>query len=202
MSAETLRKRIYVAGVGGQGSITATLIIGEAALAAGLNVVCSEIHGMAQRGGIVETAVLVGDVHSAMVPNGTADVLLGFEPVEGLRCLRKAHPERTTVLVNHHPIVPVSVGLGWDNYPPVEEVERLLSRGAKRLVLLDAVSLAAGAGTAKAVGAVMVGALAGLGTLPVAREHWLGALFERAPARYRDANERAFDAGYATTAQG
>jgi indolepyruvate ferredoxin oxidoreductase beta subunit len=195
-----LRKRIFVAGVGGQGSITATLVIGEAALAAGLNAVASEIHGMAQRGGVVQTAVLVGDVHSAMIPDHSADVLLGFEPVEALRFAAKASPERTAIVVNRHPIVPVGVSLGWDRYPALDEVERALSRAGRQLYLLDAVGLAARAGTPKAVGAVMVGALAGLGELPLERTHWLGALLERVPPRYREANEQAFDAGFAATA--
>lgn len=198
---QPLRKRIHVAGVGGQGSITATLVIGEAALAAGLNVVTAEIHGMAQRGGIVETAVLIGEVHSAMVPDGTADVLLGFEPLEGLRSARKAHPERTTVLLNRHPIVPMPVSLGWEPYPSPEQVESTLSRVSRQLFVLDAVALATTAGTPKAVGAVMVGALAGLGDLPVRRQHWLDALFAKVPNRFRAANERAFDAGYAVTAE-
>jgi Pyruvate/2-oxoacid:ferredoxin oxidoreductase gamma subunit len=81
-------------------------------------------------------------------------------------------------------------------------VEAALARAGRRLHLLDAVGLATGAGTPKAVGAVMLGGLAGLAELPLTRKHWLDALLARVPARYQRANEQAFDAGFALTAPG
>lgn len=195
-----LRTKIFISGVGGQGSITATLIIGEAATAAGLNVISSEIHGMAQRGGIVQTTVLLGDVHGAMIADGEADILMGFEPVETLRFVRKIAPGRSTVILNNRPLIPFTVSLGQEPYPEVETVIAQLEPVAGRLVHFDAVALASEAGTPKAVGAVMLGALAGMQVAPIPYETWTDALLARVPARFRDANILSFHAGWRQTA--
>lgn len=194
-----VRKRIFIAGVGGQGSITATIVIGEAALAAGHNVVTSELHGMAQRGGTVQSTVLVGDLHAATIPDGAADVLLGFEPAETLRFVAKAHRSRTIVITNTRPIVPMSAAQGGTRYPAIEAIMASLEAAALRLVVVDAVALATVAGTPKAIGAVLIGALAGLEILPVGHDCWTGALTARAPARFRDVNIAAFEAGFEIT---
>lgn len=196
----SVRQRIFIAGVGGQGSVTATIIIGEAALAAGHNVVTSELHGMAQRGGVVQSTVLVGDLHAATIPDGTADVILGFEPAETLRFVAKAQPGHTDIITNTRPIVPVTAAQGASRYPPAETLLAPLREVAQRFVALDAVGLAADAGTPKAMGAVLVGGLAGLECIPVDRQCWIDALLSRAPARFQDANLVAFDAGFAAAA--
>ncbi len=175
--------------------MTSTLVIGEAAAAAGLNVVSSEIHGMSQRGGIVETTVLVGDVHGPMVPDGGADVLIAFEPVEAVRFLRKSTPERTVVLLNTRPVIPIWVSLGKERYPDWEEIRAAVEARSRRLHAFDATGLALEAGTARAVGAVMLGALAGLDLLPISLDTWKETLLARVPRKYREVNERAFQAG-------
>lgn len=198
--APPLRTKVFLSGVGGQGSITATLIIGEAATTAGLNVISSEIHGMAQRGGIVQTTVLLGDVHGAMIADGDADILVGFEPVETLRFLRKIAPGRSTVIMNDHPLIPFTVSLGQEQYPEVADVIARMEAAAGQLFHFDAVALASEAGTAKAIGAVMLGALAGMQIAPIPYETWMDALLARVPARFRDANILAFHAGWRQTA--
>jgi indolepyruvate ferredoxin oxidoreductase beta subunit len=195
------KTKIFVSGVGGQGSITATLVIGEAAAAADLNVVSSEIHGMAQRGGIVETTVLIGDVQSAIIPDGGADIMLGFEPAEAARFVKMVSKEKTIAIVNERPIIPVSVSQGRETYPKWEELKDFMAQNTKGLYTFDGVGLATEAGTAKAVGTVMVGALAGLAALPIAREHWMQAMLSQVPKKYKDANIKAFDLGFAQTAQ-
>jgi indolepyruvate ferredoxin oxidoreductase beta subunit len=187
--------RIFVAGVGGQGTITATIIIGEAALGAGLKVVTSELHGMAQRGGIVKSEVVVGDAYSATIPNGTADVILGFEPAETVRFLGKAAAHKTITVVNTRPIIPVSASQGAGRYPTPTEVEHILGEASHRVITFDAVAMATKAGAPKALGAVMVGALAGLDLLNISRDRWTEALTSRAPGKFRDANLRAFELG-------
>ena len=179
-----VRKRIFIAGVGGQGTITATIVIGEAALAAGHHVVTSELHGMAQRGGVVQSTVVVGDIHAATISDGAADVLLGFEPAETLRVVAKAHRDRTVIITNTRPIVPLSATQGTTRYPDLETILAQLQAAARRLVAVDAVALAAAAGTPKAIGAVFVGGLAGLEVLPVPHDCWIEALTARAPARF------------------
>jgi len=193
------RTKIFVSGVGGQGSITATLIIGEAATLAGLNVVSSEIHGMAQRGGIVQTTVLLGDVRGAMIPDGDADILLGFEPAESVRFVNKISASKTTAIVNERPIIPVSVSQGQEEYPSREKIERFLKVNTKTLFLFDGVELAAGAGTSKALGSVMVGALGGLECLPITQEQWIEAMLSRVPKKHKDANIKAFESGWKQT---
>jgi len=187
--------RIFLAGVGGQGTITATIIIGDAAINAGLNVVTSELHGMAQRGGIVNSEVVVGDAYAATIPDGSADVILGFEPAETVRQLRKASAPKTITVVNTRPIIPVSAAQGRARYPTPDEVTRLLQDASHRVISFDAVALATEAGAPKALSAVLVGALAGLDLLSITHDHWTKAFTSRAPAKVRDANLRAFELG-------
>ena len=96
---------IYICGVGGQGIIKTSTIIGEAAMNQGLDVVMSEIHGMSQRGGSVSTELKIGGYNSSIIPNHGADMLLSFEPIETIRGLDKVNSE-TKIVYNTHPIIP------------------------------------------------------------------------------------------------
>ncbi len=109
-------KRIVFVGVGGQGNLLSSRVLGEAALSAGLPVNVSEVHGMAQRGGVVESAVVLGGALSSIVSNGEADVLIGFEPSETLRALEKCSSE-TVVITNVTPLMPFTVAVGKGVYP-------------------------------------------------------------------------------------
>jgi len=102
--------KIYFTGVGGQGIVRVSTIIGEAAMRKGLKVVMSELHGMAERGGMVTTEVKIGDSSSAIIQDGNADLLFAMEPVEALRSLKKVGPN-TSAIVNSAPIVPFTVSL-------------------------------------------------------------------------------------------
>ena len=112
-------KRIVNVGVGGQGNLLASNLLGKAALDAGLPVMVSEIHGMAQRGGVVESAVILGEALSPIVSNGEADIVVGFEPVETLRALTKANKD-TLVLTSTRPLPPFTVAIGQAAYPDVD----------------------------------------------------------------------------------
>ena len=103
--------RVAVRGVGGQGSLTLSRLLGEAALLAGQNVVVSEVHGMSQRGGVVESSVLIGDVKSPLIGAQDADLLVAFESVEGLRAASYVS-KKTVVIVNERKNVPFSVSMG------------------------------------------------------------------------------------------
>ncbi len=103
-------KRIVIIAVGGQGNLLSSRLLGEAALSKGIPFVISEIHGMAQRGGIVESAVLMGDVSSPIVSAGESDVFLGFEPLETLRGLGKC-TRKTIVITNTRPMPPFTVAV-------------------------------------------------------------------------------------------
>lgn len=187
--------RIFFTGVGGQGTLLATRLVGEAALEQGLAVGMSEIHGMAQRGGVVESSVVVGDVSSPTIADGEADILMAFEPLEAARALPKCH-RATLALTNTVPIVPFTVATGQSAYPPLESLYQAVEQNVARLVKVDAVELGRQAGSDRAGNIVMVGVLAGLGWLPIERSHWEGALRKTLPAKILDVNLKAFQMGY------
>jgi indolepyruvate ferredoxin oxidoreductase beta subunit len=193
--------RIFITGVGGQGSLTASRVLGEAALQAGQNVTVSEIHGMAQRGGVVETAILIGNVHSPIIGEGRADCLLGFEPLETLRAMTKAS-QKTIVITNTRSIIPVTVALNQGQYPDVREIlariEAFLASG--KLVALDAVELAKETGSAIASNMILLGALAASVPLPFSSDCLTDAIARLAP-RYAELNLRAFELGRTQTLQ-
>jgi len=193
-SAGDMKCDIFIIGVGGQGTLLASKIIGKAVMNAGGNVLISEIHGMAQRGGVVRSTVRIGDVKSPLVAVGKADVILSFEPAEALRALYKASRE-TVVITNTHPTIPVTVSLGKMAYPDVlAELEKIRPM-VKRLIEFDANEIAREAGAAITANTVMLGALAGAGVLPFPVEYLREAVRESVPARAVDVNMKAFDMG-------
>jgi len=187
--------RIFFTGVGGQGTLLATRMVGEAALAEGLPVTMSEIHGMAQRGGVVESSVVIGKVFSPTIPDGEADILMAFEPLEALRAIPKCHAE-SLIIATTAPIVPFTVAVGQSTYPEVAELEQAIKEKVSNLLWLDAVELARKAGSERASNTVLVGVLAGTGRLPIARSSWEEALQKTLPSRLVEINRQAFEAGY------
>jgi indolepyruvate ferredoxin oxidoreductase beta subunit len=188
-------KRIVFVGVGGQGNLLSSRILGEAALLAGIPVNVSEVHGMAQRGGVVESAVVLGGAMSSIVSNGEADVLIGFEPSETLRALEKCSQE-STVITNVTPLMPFTVTVGKGVYPNIKEALELIRRKVKRLIAINADALAVEAGSALAVNIVMLGALAQSNTVPVNADQMKEALKLNLNKKLWDINLKAFDLGY------
>ena len=187
-----MKTGIVFAGVGGQGVLTASSIIGVAALKAGINVVMSEVHGMAQRGGVVVTEMNIGDAKSPLVGNGEADIIVGFEPVEAYRVLRKAHPG-AYVIVNIEPIVPISASLGNQKYPDVSE---LLSNMQEVSVYpVEATEIARKLGNIITTNIVMLGALSSIPEFPVPKESVIDAIKEKFPPKYHNLNIQAFENG-------
>jgi len=159
------RSRVFLSGVGGQGTLTATTLLARTALDEGIPVTSGEIHGMAQRGGVVESTLLLGGYLSPTISPGEADVLLGFELLETLRALPMLRPGGT-VVGNTESVQPVSVCLGRECYPAFEVVEAVAREAAGHMVFIPCQSLAAEAGTAKAANTVLLGAAAAVGVLP------------------------------------
>ncbi len=188
--------RIFFTGVGGQGTLLATRMVGEAALAEGLPVTMSEIHGMAQRGGVVESSVVIGNAFSPTIPDGEADILMAFEPLEALRAIPKCRAG-SLIIASTVPIVPFTVAVGQSTYPEVAELERAIKEKISNLLWLDAVELARRAGSERASNTVLVGVLAGVGRLPIAKSNWEEALKRTLPSRLLEVNRQAFEAGYA-----
>jgi indolepyruvate ferredoxin oxidoreductase beta subunit len=188
--------RIVFAGVGGQGSLLASQMVGEAAVAAGWNVVLSEIHGMSQRGGVVVSTVVIGPAHGPLVPDGGADVLVAFEPLEAVRAMRWCS-SLTTAVVSRRPVVPPSVSFGAFRYPPVDELLAALRAACGRVVDVDAPAIAEACGLPRAANVVMLGALAAAGVLPLGDADLREAIRTKMPFGAPEANLRAFDAGRA-----
>jgi indolepyruvate ferredoxin oxidoreductase beta subunit len=185
---------VFITGVGGQGTLLASRILGEAAILAGLGAVVGEVHGMAQRGGVVESVVVMGARRGPVLSEGEADVLLGFEPMETLRGLRMCNPE-TLVVSNLTPVVPFTVTCGQAEYPDVDSMMKQVEAAVGRLVALDADRLAKDAGSPLAMNVVLVGALAGTNTLPFDAELLEDAIKRSVKPGFVDINIRAFRSG-------
>ncbi len=186
--------KIYIAGVGGQGSLTFSRLLGEAALDAGLPVVVSEVHGMSQRGGVVESCVLIGDYESPLIGAGDADIVVAFEPAEALRAAAKMSA-KTTVIVNATKTIPFTVTMGVAAYPDLDSSFETLRAMCAGLYVIDAADLAKKAGSAMAINMVLMGALAALGRLPIGTGSMRATLTEKQPPRFRETNDAAFDLG-------
>lgn len=184
---------IVLTGVGGQGVITAANLLGKAAVRAKIGVYVSEIHGMAQRGGAVVCTVRMGDVSSPLLPSGTADVLLSMEPVEALRNICYLG-KKTKVITDKTPVIPFTVAVGGEQYPPVKDIFKELSSHAK-VYPVDALQVAKDAGAIITKNTVMLGALAASGVLPFKPEVLLETILEAVPEKYRDVNKKAFEGG-------
>jgi indolepyruvate ferredoxin oxidoreductase beta subunit len=193
-------KRIVFVGVGGQGNLLSSQVLGEAAMLAGLPVNVSEVHGMAQRGGVVESAVVMGGALSSIVSDGEADILLSFEPSETLRALAKCSKD-STVITNIVPLEPFTVAVGKGVYPDIKASLEQIKQKVKRLIAVNANALAEQAGSAMAVNIVMLGALAQSGILPLTKDQFVAAMNKTIKKKLLEVNLKAFDLGYEAAAK-
>jgi indolepyruvate ferredoxin oxidoreductase beta subunit len=185
---------LVIVGVGGQGVILISDVIGRAAVMAGKSVCGAETHGMAQRGGSVINHTRIGCSFSPMVALGGADLLVALEPGEALRFAQFLSPQGIA-LVNTRPVLPASVTAGLARYPPLPEILSALKEYCGRTIAMDATALAGEAGTAQAMNVVMLGALSRF--IPLSEESILQSLASVVPNRFLEANERAFALGKA-----
>jgi indolepyruvate ferredoxin oxidoreductase beta subunit len=187
--------RIFFTGVGGQGTLLATRLVGQAALEEGLPVLMSEIHGMAQRGGVVESAVVLGSAASPIIADGEADVVIAFEPLEAARALPKCNP-KTVVITSTTPVMPFTVAIGQSVYPDPDALYQMVEPRVAGLIRVDADALASSAGAERSSNVVMIGVLAGTGILPLSKKSFEQALRQVLPEKLIESNLRAFEAGY------
>ena len=185
---------IMIVGVGGQGSLLASKLLGKVLLDAGYDVKVSEVHGMSQRGGSVVTYVRFGDkVASPIIDLGESDFILSFEKLEAARYAEYLSPHGK-IIVNTQEIDPMPVIVGKAVYP--SHVLNELESKDVAVDAVDALTLAEQAGTAKAVNVVLLGRLAR--ALPeVPRESWLDAIRSSVKPKFVDVNLRAFELGFA-----
>lgn len=187
--------RLIIVAVGGQGNLLASKVLGEAALTAGIPVRMSEIHGMAQRGGVVESAILFGDARSTIISNSEADVLVSFEPSEALRAMNKCNPD-TVVITNLSPLPPFTAAIGKGIYPDIGSIKEIISKKTSRLIAFDAAEIAISAGNVMSVNMVLLGALIQTGILPFSADDVKAAIEKRTKKAFAEINRNAFDLGF------
>jgi len=183
---------IMTVGVGGQGSLLASKLLGNLLTDEGYDVKVSEVHGMSQRGGSVVTYVRYGEkVYSPIVTEGECDYIISFEKLEAARyasCLRKGG----RIIVNTQQIDPMPVITGSAEYP--ENVLEELKNQGFQIDDFDALAPAMEAGSAKAVNIVLMGHFAAHTSIP--KEKWMAALEKTVPAKFLEMNKKAFCLGY------
>jgi indolepyruvate ferredoxin oxidoreductase beta subunit len=184
----------FLAGVGGQGTILASNVLAEVALAAGFDVKKSEVHGMAQRGGSVNTHVRwdTERVYSPLIGLGEADMMLAFEEAEALRYVEYLKPGGA-VVVNQHTIEPITVTSGGARYPTEADLQAVYGVLTERLHVVPGTAIARELGNARAANVVLIGALSTF--LDVPTETWLEVIKARVPAKYVELNRQAFLSG-------
>lgn len=184
---------VLLVGVGGQGTILASKLLTQVAIAQGYEVKMSEIHGMAQRGGSVVTQVRMGEnVYSPVIEAGEADFIVAFEQLEAYRWAHFLKKDGV-LIVNTQKIVPLTVLIGAATYP--ESILVDLKERVERFIGLDGLKLASEAGNAKATNVVLMGVLSKYMDFP--EDAWQNALVTKIPAKMLDLNKKAFAYGVA-----
>lgn len=186
-----MNKKIMIVGVGGQGTLLASRILGNTVINEGYDVKVSEVHGMSQRGGSVVTYVKYGDkVYSPIIDRGEADIILAFEMLEAYRAMPYLK-DGGKMIVNTQKIDPMPVITGATEYP--ENIGNKLSEKLD-IQLVDALSLAEEAGNFKAVNVVLIGVMAKSTDIPY--EKWIETIKTTVPPKFLDVNLAAFNLGY------
>lgn len=186
-----MTKNIMIVGVGGQGTLLASRILGNTVIGEGYDVKISEVHGMSQRGGSVVTYVKYGDkVYSPIIDEGEADIILAFELLEAYRALPFLK-KGGKIIVNSQQIDPMPVITGMAKYP--QDIADKISKMADATVI-DALQKAQCAGNTKAVNVVLIGVLAAKSEIPY--EKWVETIKTTVPEKFLEVNLKAFDLGY------
>lgn len=183
---------IMIVGVGGQGTLLASRVLGNVAIKKNYDVKMSEVHGMAQRGGSVVTYVKLGKkVYSPIIDKGEADIIIAFEQLEALRWLDYLK-EGGRLVVSEQKISPMPVIIGKAKYP--ESIIENIKDNVSNVVSIDGLKTAKECGNIKAVNTVLLGLLAK--SLNIEKDLWIEALKETVPAKALDVNLKAFEASY------
>jgi indolepyruvate ferredoxin oxidoreductase beta subunit len=191
---------VVIAGVGGQGSILSSHILGDAAIRDGYHVRVAETYGAAMRGGAVMGQIRIGpNVQEPLILQDKADALVALEPLEGLRRgIRYISPLGLAIL-NTRRLSPVDANLGGVKYPSIDQIVEKLGKLCREVITIDGNTLAERAGNAKTLNVVMIGALKGFDLLPICEKSLEKAIVERAPPGTQDMNLKAFKLGIEVT---
>ncbi len=192
--------RILIAGTGGQGVLTAARLLCDCFLELDHQVVSGQLHGMAQRGGAVQSSVIIDGGISPVIPSGRADFVMGFEPVETARALPFISSS-TVVYMNTAPVIPFVLAQravlkeGKAEYPDVRQLADRIRSVAPNTFPFDATQYAAEAGSIKALNMVMLGCLLGSGCLPCTADSFWNTVSKRLPPALKETNTKAFMKG-------
>ncbi len=190
---------VIVTGVGGQGNVLISQVIGRALVRAGYHVTIGETYGASQRGGAVMSHLRISRQaqYGPLIPHGQADAILGLEPLETLRVLGQYGNPGVTVVTNSRPVYPLAAAIGTTRYPSDEEIERALEELTSRAWLIHATDIALDLGASILANVVMVGALVGADVLPLAKKDFELEFQESLPGDRLDLNLKAFRRGLA-----
>lgn len=181
-------RNIMIVGVGGQGSLLASKLLGKMLLSKGYDVKVSEVHGMSQRGGSVVTYVRYGDkVYSPVIDKGEANVIMSFELLEAARWLEYLAPNGL-IITNSQQINPMPVIIGQTTYP--KDLEKKMKDLNVKVDAIDALKLAEAAGSSKAVNLVLIGRISK--SFDFSEEEWMEIIESSVPSKYLELNKRAF----------
>ena len=187
-----MTKNVMIVGVGGQGSLLASKLLGRLLVDEGYDVKVSEVHGMSQRGGSVVTYVRFGDrVYSPVIEDGEADFIVSFEKIEAARYTSKLKKDGV-IIVNTQQIDPMPVIIGAATYPE-DILDEMKAKGVN-VDDIDALALAQQAGSAKACNIVLMGRLAKYFDMP--KEKWIAAIEKSVKPQFVELNKKAFEMGY------
>lgn len=186
---------IYISGVGGQGIIKTSVIIGESAMKKGLSVVVGEIHGMSQRGGVVSTQMKIGKAYSPLIEEKGADLLLAFEPLEALRAINMVK-EDSYVVMNTAPIYPFNIRQSEHPYPDLSTILNELKSQTEKVIPMDAEDIAKKAGHILSLNMVMMGGAVAVPGFPVDKETIIKGMQDNLPERSIHINMKAFEDGF------
>jgi len=182
-------------GVGGQGVIRAAQILSYAALLDDYKIRTAETHGMAQRGGSVASYLRFGtEVEGPLIPRGKTDTILAFEASEAVRIFNYAGP-KTVFLINENIIIPPMIHQMGMVYPNLAEIRDFLMDISQYIFFIDGVKIATDLGNPRTMNVVMIGALIGLGALPLKKETLEKAILSYLPSKLHDINRKAFKIG-------
>lgn len=187
------RLRIYFSGVGGQGTLTATNLLAHAALLSGYEALAGEVHGMAQRGGVVESFLLLGGWRSPRIDIGEADVVLAFEMLEALRALPRLKPDGSLVVAQMR--IPPLSGPKQKPYPDFNEIKSQISEKVKTCYFLPSEEFIAKLGNVQSSNTAVLAAACAANLIPITTDTLAKAIRETLPAKLHETNLLALELG-------
>lgn len=195
---------VVICGIGGQGNILASGLMGSALVEKGYKVAVGETYGASQRGGSVMSHLRVSDdvEKGVLIPEGKADIVVAFEPVEALRILRVYGNPNTKVIYDTRPAYPLGVLIGEEEYPAAEDIDAEIKSRSCESFPIAATEMAVEAGNAKVANIIMMGALAALDEIPVEPEEFYGVLEQNFKGKALELNREVFMIGYNAIKEG